>query len=55
MDTCCSGNFNVTVEASNGVNPASTQSFIIHVTEPVVIPAGLVAYWKLDEHPEIPI
>ena len=30
-----SGDFNVTVEASNGVNPLATQSFTIHVIQPV--------------------
>ncbi|MBK6282656.1 MAG: putative Ig domain-containing protein [Draconibacterium sp.] len=43
------GNYNVTVEASNGVNPAATESFVIAVPIPPAIPAGLVAYWKLDE------
>ena len=43
------GNYDVTVEASNGVNPPATQSFTISVPVPPVIPAGLVAYWHLDE------
>ena len=43
------GNYDVTVVASNGVNPPATQSFIISVTEPITLPAGVVAYWPLDE------
>jgi hypothetical protein len=43
------GDVNVTVEASNGVSPASIQSFILSVVAPIVVPAGLVAYWHLDE------
>ena len=39
----------VTVEVSNGVTPVATQSFTITVPVPVVVPAGLVAYWHLDE------
>ena len=44
-----SGSFGVTVEASNGVNSPATQSFTIDVIETTPIPAGLVAYWKLNE------
>ena len=40
------GNYDVSVQASNGVNPVSTQSFVITVSN---IPAGMAAYWKLDE------
>ena len=43
------GDYNVTIAASNGVNPISSQSFVISVTEPLILPAGLVAYYKLDE------
>ena len=44
------GDYNVTVQASNGVNPAATQSYVITVasgTPPC--PAGFISYWKLDE------
>ena len=43
-----SGNNDVTVKASNGVNPDATQSFTIVVSDPLVLPADLVAYLKLD-------
>ena len=31
------------------MNPPATQSFTISVTEPITLPAGVVAYWPLDE------
>ena len=36
------GNLDVTVVASNGVNPPATQSFTVSVTEPITLPAGVV-------------
>src|SRR3989339_345648 len=43
------GNFDVTVNASNGVSPDATQSFQINVTEALPCPVGIISYWKLDE------
>ncbi len=44
-----SGDYPVTVQVSNAVNPDDVQSFTIHVIDPGAIPAGLISYWKLDE------
>ncbi len=44
-----SGNYSVTVNASNGVSPNATQTFTIAVTNSLNLPAGLVAYWQLNE------
>ena len=48
------GNYSVTVEASNSVNPAAQQSFSITVSSVTVpsvpgYPSGLISYWKLNE------
>ena len=45
------GNFDVTVVASNGINPDATQSFSVTVQESQSgsCPPSLVSYWKLDE------
>ncbi|NWF91108.1 MAG: putative Ig domain-containing protein, partial [Ignavibacteriaceae bacterium] len=43
------GNFDVTVNVSNGISPDATQSFTINVTDAPTCPPGLVSYWKLDE------
>ena len=43
------GDFDVTVQASNGVNPPASQSFVITVTEGGSCPPGIISYWKLDE------
>ena len=43
------GDYNVTVQASNGVNPAANQSYVITVSSTAVCPAGMISYWKLDE------
>jgi hypothetical protein len=42
------GDNNVTVQASNGVNPPASQTFVITV-EGVICPPGIISYWKLDE------
>jgi len=42
------GNHNVEVEASNSEG-TGTQSFTIVVLEGTICPAGMLAYWKLDE------
>ena len=44
-----SGNFDITVNAANGVTPDAVQTFTIHVIDPITLPASVVAYWKLDE------
>jgi len=45
------GDFDVTVVASNGVNPDASQSFTITVQESQSgnCPPGIISYWKLDE------
>ena|GEM_PF-1112059 len=44
------GSFDVTVKANNGVNPETSQSFIIKISDNVSIgPVGTVSYWKFDE------
>ncbi len=44
-----SGDYDITVNASNGVTPDAVQTFTIHVIDPITLPASTVAYWKLDE------
>ena len=44
-----SGNYDVTVNASNGVTPDAEQTFTLAVSDPLTLPASLVSYWKLDE------
>ena len=44
-----SGDYDITVNASNGVTPDAAQTFTIHVIDPITLPASTVAYWKLDE------
>jgi hypothetical protein len=46
------GNFNVNVRASNGINPVANQSFTVAVTTSSSnnnCPTSLISYWKLDE------
>ena len=45
------GNVNVTVKASNGINPDATQSFAINVqdNQTSTCPPSMISYWKLDE------
>jgi hypothetical protein len=45
------GDFNVEVQAANGVNPPDNQAFVIQVTEPgsPSCPPDIISYWKLDE------
>jgi hypothetical protein len=43
------GDFDVTVQASNGIYPPASQTFVISVTEGESCPPGMIAYWKLDE------
>jgi hypothetical protein len=45
------GNFNVTVSATNGINPNATQSFTINV---VKYPNDMIHYWKLEEEFGLP-
>jgi hypothetical protein len=42
------GDFDVTVQAENGVNPPASQTFVITV-EGIICPPGIISYWKLDE------
>jgi|GEM_PF-5427494 len=44
-----SGNYNITVVASNGVSPDASQSFTLAVSGVLSLPAGIVAYWQLNE------
>ena len=44
-----SGDYDITVNASNGVTPDAAQTFTIHVIDPITLPASVIAYWKLDE------
>jgi hypothetical protein len=43
------GKFDVTIEANNGFNPPSRQSFTIDVEEQNACPAGMISYWNLNE------
>jgi hypothetical protein len=43
------GDYDVTVQASNGVTPDATQSFTIHVAAVTPCPLDMASYWKLDE------
>jgi hypothetical protein len=43
-----SGNFDVTIIASNGVNPDASQSFSVNVAEAPPCPVGIISYWKLN-------